>query len=51
VNNTASHIQFVPVATGYPENRLEIRTCYSGSGGGPLTTVRTITSPFIITEA
>ena len=50
VSNTPSRIQFIPVATGYSENRLEIRTKYSGSGAGELTAVRVIASPFDISE-
>jgi len=49
VDNGASRIQFIPVATDYEENRLEIRTDYSGSST-PLTAPRTIISPFVITE-
>jgi len=50
VSNNASRIEFIPVATGYPENRLEIRTRYSGSAT-PLTALRNITSQFVISEA
>ena len=50
VSNTPSRIEFIPVATGYPENRLEIRTRYSGSAT-PLSALRTVTSQFVITEA
>jgi len=51
VSNNASRIEFIPVATGYPENRLEIRTRYSGTSAAPLATLRTITSQFAISEA
>jgi len=50
VSNNASRIEFIPVATGYPENRLEIKTRFSGSAT-PLAALRTVISQFIITEA
>jgi hypothetical protein len=50
VSNNASRIEFIPVATGYSENRLEIRTRYSGSAT-PLSALRTVTSQFVISEA
>jgi hypothetical protein len=50
VSNTPSRIEFIPVATGFPENRLEIRTRYAASGAS-LTSLRIITSPFVISEA
>ena len=49
VENSPSRIQFIPVATGFQENRLEVRTYFSD--GTNLTTLRTITSPFVLTEA
>jgi len=49
VSKTASRVLFVPAATGFSENRLEIRTLYSATAT-PLTAVRVITSPFVITE-
>jgi len=51
VSNNASRIEFIPVATGYPENRLEIRTRFSGTSAAPLNTLRTVTSQFVISEA
>jgi hypothetical protein len=51
VSNNASRIEFIPVATGYPENRLEIRTRYSGTSAAPLANLRTVTSQFAISEA
>jgi hypothetical protein len=51
VSNNASRIEFIPVATGYPENRPEIRTRYSGTSTAPLATLRTVTSQFVISEA
>ena len=51
VDNTPARVQFIPPATGRIDSRLEIRTFYSGSGSGELSSVRTITSPFVITEA
>jgi len=50
VNNTASRIEFVPVNTGFAENRLEIRTRYAGSGV-ELSKTRIIASPFSINQA
>ena len=50
VDNGASRIQFIPVATGFSENRIEIRTSYSGSGSGELNSPRSIASPFTITQ-
>ncbi len=49
VSNNASRIEFIPVSTEYAENRLEIRTRYSGSAT-PLTALRTVTSQFVISE-
>jgi hypothetical protein len=49
VSNNASRIEFIPIATGYFENRLEIRTRYSGSNI-PLSALRTVTSQFVISE-
>jgi len=51
VSNNATRIEFIPEATGHSENRLEIRTRFSGSGNTPLAALRTITSPFTISEA
>jgi len=50
ISNTVSRIEFIPVATDFAENRIEIRTRYSGIADQPLVTLRTITSPFVITE-
>jgi len=50
VSNTPSRIEFIPVDTGYSENRLEIRTRFSGSTT-PLTALRIVTSQFVISEA
>jgi hypothetical protein len=50
VSNNASRIEFIPVSTGFPENRLELHTRYS-EGGTLLHNIRTITSQFAITEA
>jgi len=50
VSNTPSRIEFIPIDTGYSENRLEIHTRYSGSGI-QLATTRIITSPFVISAA
>ena len=49
ISNGASRIEFVAVATGYMENRIEIRTFYTGTPT-PLKQPRTIASPFTITE-
>jgi hypothetical protein len=50
VENTPSRIQFIaPPSTGFSENRLEIRTQFSGSPT-PLNSVRVITSPMVLTE-
>jgi hypothetical protein len=49
VSNNASRIEFIPVATGFSENRLEIRTRFSAAAN-PLNTLRVITSPFVISE-
>jgi len=51
ISNTASRIEFIPIATGFDENRLEIHTKYSGSGNAPLLTTRTISSSFVISQA
>jgi hypothetical protein len=50
VSNNASRIEFIPVATDYSDNRLEIRTRYS-EGGTLLHNIRTITSQFAISQA
>jgi len=49
ISNGASRIEFVPVATGYMENRIMIRTSFSGSST-PLKQPRIIESPFTIKE-
>jgi hypothetical protein len=49
VENTASKVIFVIPDPGYLDNRLEIRTLYSG-GNKPLTELRVITSPFILQQ-
>jgi len=49
VDNGASRVQFIPAATGFMENRVEIRTSYSGSTT-PLKQPRVIASPFTIIE-
>ncbi|MDR1837407.1 MAG: DUF4469 domain-containing protein [Treponema sp.] len=49
--NSASKIIGIAPQTGYQQNRIEIRTQYSGSGSTSLKEPRTITSPFILEEA
>ena len=49
ISNAPSRIEFVPVDTGYADNRLEIRTRFSGSST-PLLTARTITSSFTLSR-
>jgi hypothetical protein len=49
ISNAPSRIECVPVATGYADNRLEIRTRFAGSGT-PLLTTRIITSNFTISR-
>jgi hypothetical protein len=49
ISNAPSRIEFVPVATGHADNRLEIRTRFSGAGNQLLQT-RTITSNFTISR-
>lgn len=46
--NYPACVSGIAVDTGFPHNRLEIRTQFSASSGSPLKTVRTITSPFIV---
>ena len=43
-------IEFLPEDTGFAENRLELRTFYSG-GGALLNTARKIQSNFTINRA
>jgi len=50
IANSPSRLEFVPVSTGYSENRLEVRTRYSG-GGALLNNLRVIISPFILSMA
>jgi hypothetical protein len=47
ISNSPSRIEFVPVDTGFQENRLEIRTRYTGTAT-PLLTTRVFTSSFSI---
>ena len=49
VRNEPSLVEFVPVATGFADNRIEIRTRFSGSST-PLLTTRVIQSPFTISR-
>jgi hypothetical protein len=49
VRNEPSLIEFVPAATGFADNRIEIRTRFSGSSTTLLTT-RVIQSPFTISR-
>ena len=49
IRNDPSHIEFVTVDTGFADNRLEIRTQFTGSGT-PLHTPRTIVSNFTISR-
>jgi hypothetical protein len=51
VENTASRVLFVFPQPAHTDNRLEIRTMYSGSGIKPLSELRVITSPFILQQA
>jgi len=47
ISNAPSRIEFMPVNTNHADNRLEIRTRFSGAGN-PLAQTRTITSNFIV---
>jgi hypothetical protein len=49
--NTATKIIGIAPQTGYQQNRIVIKTQYSGSGSTSLKEPRTITSTFIIEEA
>jgi hypothetical protein len=49
ISNSPSRIECVPVATGYADNHLEIRTRYSGTNI-QLLQPRTITSNFTISR-
>ena len=50
VENTASKITGITPSTGCPENRIEIRTQYSGATNTPLKAIRVIPSPFVLKE-
>ena len=47
ISNSPSRIEFVPVDTGFAENRLEIRTRYTGTAT-PLLTTRVFSSNFTV---
>jgi len=49
VRNEPSLIEFVPVDTGFAENRLEIRTRFTGASA-PLLAARKFQSPFTISR-
>ena len=51
VENSASKILGVAPGSGFAQNRIEIRTQYSGSGSAHLKNVRIITSPFVLEQA
>jgi hypothetical protein len=48
--NTPTRITGIAPATGYPKNRIEIHTWYSGSDKTHLKASRVITSPFVLEE-
>jgi hypothetical protein len=50
-NSPSKIIGAVPPSTGFNQNKIEIRTQYTGSGGTFLKTPRVITSAFILEEA
>jgi hypothetical protein len=49
--NSPSKITGIAPRTEHLQNRIEIRTQYSGTAGKPLKTMRTLTSSFILEEA
>ena len=50
VRNEPSLVEFIPVDTGYAENRIEIRTRFTGANA-PLLSARNFQSPFSIMRA
>jgi len=50
-NSSGKIIGIAPASTGYANNRIEIRTQFSGSGNTFLKSLRVITSGFILEEA